>query len=87
MLTLTATPHSGDSDRFTRFLALLDPDQFSSPDLVKRQIALPDNPFLSPTERRRRLAELRVIEASDEETGTDDADEAAEEAAATEVAT
>jgi len=184
LLLLTATPHSGDSDRFTRFLALLDPDQFSSPDLVKRQIALPDNPFflrrqkedlidergralfvrrtvqtqpftlsapemdlynqvteyinrflgqaaggrgnaialarsvlqrrlasslgairsslarraerlteradelerMSPAERRRRLAELSVIDASDDETGTDDADEAAEEVAATEVA-
>jgi SNF2 family DNA or RNA helicase len=184
LLLLTATPHSGDSDRFTLFLALLDPDQFSSADLVKRQIASPDNPYflrrqkedlidergrklfvrrtvrtqpftlsgaemtlynqvtdyinqflgqaaggrgnaialartvlqrrlasslgairsslakraqrlsdradelerMSPAERRRRLAELRVIESSDEETGVDDADEAAEEAAATEVA-
>ncbi len=183
LLLLTATPHSGDQDRFTHFLALLDPDQFSSADLVRRQIALPDSPYflrrqkedliderghelfvprrvvtqpfelspsemalydevtayigeflgstpgsrgnaialartvlqrrlasslgairsslhkraerlsgraeeleaMAPAERRRRLAELRVIEAADEETDTDDADEAAEEAAATEV--
>src|SRR2546430_7046911 len=26
LLLLTATPHSGDPDRFTHFLALLDPD-------------------------------------------------------------
>lgn len=38
LLLLTATPHSGDEDRFTRFLALLDPDQFATPDLVKKQI-------------------------------------------------
>jgi len=184
LLLLTATPHSGDSDRFAHFLALLDPDQFSSSDLVKRQIAAPDNPYflrrqkedlidehgrklfvprtvrtqpftlaapemalyeevtayinrflgqiaggrgnaialartvlqrrlasslgairsslakraerltaradelerMGPAERRRRLTELRVIEASDEETDVDDADEAAEETAATEVA-
>lgn len=185
-LLLTATPHSGDEDRFTRFLALLDPDQFSTPDLVKRQIALPDNPYflrrqkedlidergrklfvdrrvvtqpftlsppehrlyefvtdyvntflstaggggrgsaialartvlqrrlassrgairsslekraqrladradeierMKPADRLKRLAELRLIEASDDETGTEDADEAAEEAAATLVTT
>jgi superfamily II DNA or RNA helicase len=45
LLLMTATPHSGDEDRFTRFLALLDPDQFSSADLVKRQIAEPSNPY------------------------------------------
>ena len=38
LLLMTATPHSGDEDRFTWFLGLLDPDQFSSADLVKRQI-------------------------------------------------
>ncbi len=183
LLLLTATPHSGDEDRFTHFLALLDPDQFSSADLVRRQLTLPESPYflrrqkedmidergrplfvprrvvtqpftlsgpemdlyedvtayigdflgsipgsrgnaialartvlqrrlasslgairsslhnravrlaeraeklegMTPAEQRRRLAELRVIEAADEETGTDDADEAAEEAAATEV--
>lgn len=45
VLLLTATPHSGDEDRFTHFLGLLDPDQFSSPDLVKKQISSPDNPY------------------------------------------
>jgi SNF2 family DNA or RNA helicase len=45
LLLMTATPHSGDEDRFTWFLGLLDPDQFSSPELVKRQIAQPDNPY------------------------------------------
>lgn len=45
LLLLTATPHSGDQDRFTHFLALLDPDQFASPDLVRRQIGLEDNPY------------------------------------------
>jgi superfamily II DNA or RNA helicase len=186
LLLLTATPHSGDANRFTNFLALLEPDQFSTVDLVKRQIAVRDSPYflrrqkedliderghrlfvprtvhtqpftlspeekalydqvtdyinrflgqaagsggrgnavalartvlqrrlasslgairsslakradrleqradelerLSPAERRRRLAELRLLETSDEETGVEDADEAAEEAAATEVA-
>ncbi|MFD5565024.1 helicase-related protein [Kitasatospora griseola] len=45
LLLLTATPHSGDEDRFTRFLGLLDPDQFASADLVKKQIANEDNPY------------------------------------------
>ncbi|RBM22969.1 helicase-related protein [Streptomyces sp. PT12] len=45
LLLLTATPHSGDEDRFTRFLGLLDPDQFSTPDLVKKQIANDNNPY------------------------------------------
>jgi superfamily II DNA or RNA helicase len=45
LLLMTATPHSGDEDRFTWFLGLLDPDQFSSPDLVKRQIAQEGNPY------------------------------------------
>ncbi|MER7750928.1 helicase-related protein [Kitasatospora sp. NPDC097643] len=45
LLLLTATPHSGDEDRFTRFLGLLDPDQFSTADLVKKQIANDDNPY------------------------------------------
>jgi superfamily II DNA or RNA helicase len=45
LVLATATPHSGDEDRFTRFLGLLDPDQFSTPDLVKRQIAQPNNPY------------------------------------------
>ncbi|MDG9711664.1 helicase-related protein [Streptomyces sp. DH10] len=45
LLLLTATPHSGDEDRFTRFLGLLDPDQFSTPDLVKKQIANEGNPY------------------------------------------
>ena len=45
LLLLTATPHSGDEDRFTHFLSLLEPDQFSTPDLVKKQIALPDSPY------------------------------------------
>lgn len=35
LLLITATPHSGDEDRFTWFLGRLDPDQFSTPDLVK----------------------------------------------------
>jgi superfamily II DNA or RNA helicase len=45
LLLLTATPHSGDEDRFTHFLALLDSDQFSNPDLVRRQIGEPDSPY------------------------------------------
>jgi len=45
LLLLTATPHSGDENRFTHFLALLDPDQFSTPELVRRQIAEPDSPY------------------------------------------
>jgi superfamily II DNA or RNA helicase len=45
LLLMTATPHSGDEDRFRWFLGLLDPDQFSSPDLVKRQIAQDGNPY------------------------------------------
>ncbi|MFG2022355.1 helicase-related protein [Streptomyces sp. NPDC048825] len=45
LLLLTATPHSGDEDRFTRFLGLLDPDQFSTPDLVKKQISDDGNPY------------------------------------------
>ncbi|KPM50638.1 hypothetical protein ACG83_39595 [Frankia sp. R43] len=55
LLLLTATPHSGDEDRFTRFLGLLDPDQFSTADLVKRQIGIPDNPFFL----RRQKEDLR----------------------------
>jgi len=183
LLLLTATPHSGDEDRFTNFLGLLDPDQFSTPELVRRQIALPDCPYflrrqkedlideqgrklfvdrrvvtqpftlsppeeglyhevtayigqflgaspgsrgnaialartvlqrrlasslgairsslhkraerlteradelerMNPAECRKRLAELRVIDAADDETGTDDADEDAQDLAATEV--
>src|SRR5690606_15173444 len=38
-------PHSGDQDRFTRFLGLLDPDQFATPALVRQQIAQEDNPY------------------------------------------
>jgi len=45
LLLMTATPHSGDEDRFTRFLGLLDPDQFSTSDLVKRQITQDGNPY------------------------------------------
>jgi superfamily II DNA or RNA helicase len=45
MLLLTATPHSGDEDRFKHFLRLLDPDQFATPDLVKRQIGTENNPY------------------------------------------
>ncbi|MEV7018693.1 helicase-related protein [Streptomyces sp. NPDC093991] len=45
LLLLTATPHSGDEDRFTRFLGLLDPDQFSTSELVKKQIANDNNPY------------------------------------------
>lgn len=45
LLLMTATPHSGDEDRFRWFLGLLDPDQFSSPDLVKRQITEEGNPY------------------------------------------
>jgi superfamily II DNA or RNA helicase len=184
LLLLTATPHSGDSNRFTNFLALLEPDQFATTDLVKRQIALPESPYflrrqkedlidergerlfvgravhtqpftlspmekalydrvteyisqflgqtaggrgnaialartvlqrrlasslrairssltrraerlsqlvaelerMSPAEQRRRLAQLRLLEVADEETGVEDADEAAEDLAATEVA-
>jgi superfamily II DNA or RNA helicase len=45
LLLLTATPHSGDADRFSRFMCLLDPDQFSTPELTRRQIALEANPY------------------------------------------
>lgn len=45
LLLLTATPHSGDADRFTRFMCLLDPDQFSTHDLTRRQIAIDGNPY------------------------------------------
>ena len=52
LLLMTATPHSGDEDRFRWFLGLLDPDQFSSPDLVKRQIAQEGNPSSSADKRK-----------------------------------
>ncbi len=52
LLLLTATPHSGDEDRFTHFLGLLDPDQFSTPELVKRQIASTRAPTSSAARRR-----------------------------------
>ena len=45
LLLLTATPHSGDEDRFTRFLGLLDPDQFATPDLVRKQIGAEESPY------------------------------------------
>lgn len=45
LLLLTATPHSGDPDRFVRFLALLDPDQFSSAELVRHQLAAANSPY------------------------------------------
>jgi superfamily II DNA or RNA helicase len=45
LLLLTATPHSGDPDRFTNFLALLDPDQFASADLVRRQLRQANSPY------------------------------------------
>jgi superfamily II DNA or RNA helicase len=45
LLLLTATPHAGDEDRFSRFLGLLDPDQFATPDLVRKQIGAEDNPY------------------------------------------
>src|SRR6266498_2358213 len=152
LLLLTATPHSGDSDRFAHFLALLDehgrklfvprtvrtqPFTLAAPEMaLYEEVTAYINRFLGqiaggrgnaialartvlqrrlasslgairsslakraerltaradelermgPAERRRRLTELRVIEASDEETDVDDADEAAEETAATEVA-
>jgi superfamily II DNA or RNA helicase len=55
LLLLTATPHSGDEDRFTRFLGLLDPDQFATADLVKKQISVDGNPFFL----RRQKEDLR----------------------------
>jgi superfamily II DNA or RNA helicase len=45
LLLLTATPHSGDADRFSRFMCLLDADQFSTPELTRRQIALEESPY------------------------------------------
>ncbi|MDA8047536.1 MAG: helicase-related protein [Actinomycetota bacterium] len=45
LLLLTATPHSGDPDRFVHFLSLLDADQFSSPELVRSQLAVSDSPY------------------------------------------
>jgi SNF2 family DNA or RNA helicase len=45
LLLLTATPHSGDPDGFVRFLALLDPDQSSSAELVRHQLAAPNSPY------------------------------------------
>jgi superfamily II DNA or RNA helicase len=69
LLLLTATPHSGDEDRFTHFLALLDPDQFATSDLVKRQIALPNSPYflrrqkedLKDEHNRKLFVERRVL--------------------------
>ncbi|MFS8524525.1 MAG: DEAD/DEAH box helicase, partial [Limnochordales bacterium] len=55
LLLLTATPHSGDQDRFTRFLGLLDPDQFATAELVRKQLGAPDNPYFL----RRLKEELR----------------------------
>jgi superfamily II DNA or RNA helicase len=51
LLLLTATPHSGDPDRFTRFMCLLDPDQFSTHDLTRRQIAIDGNPYFLRREK------------------------------------
>lgn len=45
LLLLTATPHSGDPDRFVHFLSLLDPDQFSSAELVRSQLKVKDSPY------------------------------------------
>ena len=45
LLLLTATPHSGDPDRFSRFMCLLDSDQFSTLDLTRRQLAVEHNPY------------------------------------------
>ncbi len=45
MLLLTATPHSGDPDRFVHFMSLLDPDQFSSQELVRAQLGAADSPY------------------------------------------
>jgi superfamily II DNA or RNA helicase len=45
LLLLTATPHSGDPDRFVHFMALLDPDQFSSKELVRSQVVASDSPY------------------------------------------
>jgi superfamily II DNA or RNA helicase len=51
LLLLTATPHSGDADRFSRFMCLLDPDQFSTPELTRRQIAVEGNPYFLRREK------------------------------------
>src|SRR5579875_2219236 len=55
LLLLTATPHSGDQDRFRHFLALLDPDQFATAELVRRQIGVEDSPYFL----RRQKEDLR----------------------------
>ena len=44
LLLMTATPHSGDPERFRNFLRLLDPDQFSEKELAVEQIARDDSP-------------------------------------------
>ncbi len=48
-------PHSGDQDRFRHFLALLDPDQFATAELVRRQIGVEDSPYFL----RRQKEDLR----------------------------
>jgi superfamily II DNA or RNA helicase len=44
LLLMTATPHSGDPERFRNFLRLLDPDQFSEKELAVEQIARDESP-------------------------------------------
>jgi SNF2 family DNA or RNA helicase len=45
LLFLTATPHQGDTDQFSHFLRLLDPDQFVDLNLDREMISLEGSPW------------------------------------------
>ena len=60
LLLLTATPHCGDKDRFTRFLGLLDPDQFSTASWFAARLPSADSPYFL----RRQKEDLRTSEAT-----------------------
>lgn len=45
LLFLTATPHQGDTDQFSHFLRLLDPDQFVDLSLDREMISLDGSPW------------------------------------------
>jgi len=60
LLLMTATPHSGDKERFQNFLKLLDPDQFADGDLAVEQIGRDDSPYFL----RRQKEDLRDEEGA-----------------------
>jgi superfamily II DNA or RNA helicase len=60
LLLMTATPHSGDKERFQNFLKLLDPDQFADGDLAVEQIGRADSPYFL----RRQKEDLRDEEGA-----------------------